>query len=132
MQAVSCLWVSRQFKKHGLCENGGWRWRVDLSGSHFIAIHYHCDFFFSLRTTVTRSLNLRFSRHQVFGRHKVRYVIQVVPSARGLGWIDFDLRVQPCCPAAQPLLPNYHQPRQNWAESGILKIQVNLTQSTSR
>ena len=32
---------------------------------------------------------------------------------------------------AQPLLPNFHQPRQDWADSGTLKIQVNPTQSTS-
>ena len=44
-----------------------------------------------------------------------------------LGWVDFDLGVPPCCPAAQPLLPNSHQPRQNWADGGTLKIQVNLT-----
>ena len=39
-----------------------------------------------------------------------------------LGWVDFDLGVPPSCPAAQPLLPNSHQPRQNWADSGTLKI----------
>ena len=36
------------------------------------------------------------------------------------------------CPAAQPLLPNSHQPRQNRADNGPLKIQVIATQSTSR
>ena len=49
-----------------------------------------------------------------------------------LGWVDFDLGVPPSCPLAQPLLPNSNQPRQNWADSGTLKIQVNPTQSTSR
>ena len=33
-----------------------------------------------------------------------------------------------CHPAAQPLLPNSNQPRQNWADSGTPKIQVNPTQ----
>ena len=42
-----------------------------------------------------------------------------------LGWVDFDLGVPPSCPSAQPLLPNSHQPKQNWADSGTLKIQVN-------
>ena len=28
---------------------------------------------------------------------------------------------------AQQLLPNYHQPKQNWAEGGTTKIQVNPT-----
>ena len=42
-----------------------------------------------------------------------------------MGWVDFDYG------AAQLLLPNSHQPRQNWADSGTLKIQVNPTQSTS-
>ena len=46
-----------------------------------------------------------------------------------LGWVDFDLGVPPSCPAAQPLLPNYHQPKQSLANSGTLSIQVNKTQS---
>ena len=50
----------------------------------------------------------------------------------GLGWVDFDLGVPPSCPAAQPLLPNSHQPNQNRADGGTLKIQVDPTQSTSR
>ena len=45
-----------------------------------------------------------------------------------LGWVEFDFGVPP---AAQPLLPESHQPRQNQADSGTLKIQVNKTQSTS-
>ena len=32
-----------------------------------------------------------------------------------LGWVDFDLGVPPSCPSAQPLLPNFDQPRQNCA-----------------
>ena len=46
-----------------------------------------------------------------------------------LGWVYFDLGVPPSCPAAEPLLPNSHQPRQNWADGGTLKIEVNRTQS---
>ena len=49
-----------------------------------------------------------------------------------LGLLDFDLGVPQSCPAAQPLLPNSHQPRQNRADSAALKIQINPTQSTSR
>ena len=49
-----------------------------------------------------------------------------------LGLVDFDLGVPPSCPAAQPLLPNSHQPKQIRADSGTLKILVNPTQSTSR
>ena len=48
-----------------------------------------------------------------------------------LGWVDLDFCVLPSCPAAQPLLPNSHQPKQSWADGGTLKIQVNKTQSTS-
>ena len=33
---------------------------------------------------------------------------------------------------AQPLLPNSHQLRQNWADITTLQIQVNPTQPTSR
>ena len=32
------------------------------------------------------------------------------------------------CPATQPILPNSHQPKQNRADSGTVKIQVNPTQ----
>ena len=46
-----------------------------------------------------------------------------------LGWVDFDLGVPPSCPAAQPLLPNSHQPRQSRADSGTLEIRVNKIQS---
>ena len=49
-----------------------------------------------------------------------------------LGWVDFDLGVPPSCLAAQSLLPNFQQPKQNWADSRMLKIQVYPTQSTSR
>ena len=49
-----------------------------------------------------------------------------------LGWVDFDLGVPPSCPAAQPLLPNYHQPKQSYIDSGTLKNQVNPTLSRSR
>ena len=34
--------------------------------------------------------------------------------APGLGWVDFDFNVPPCCQAAKPLLPNSPQPRQIW------------------
>ena len=44
-----------------------------------------------------------------------------------LGRVNFYLGVPPSCPATQPLLPNYHHPRKNWADSGTLKIQVNPT-----
>ena len=43
--------------------------------------------------------------------------------------VDFDICIPPSCPAAQPLLPNSHQPKQRQADSGTLKIQVNKTQS---
>ena len=46
-----------------------------------------------------------------------------------LGWVDFDFCVPPSCPAAQPLLPNSHQPKQSQADSETLEIQVNKTQS---
>ena len=48
-----------------------------------------------------------------------------------LGWVDFDFSVPLSCPVAQPLLPNSHQPRQNWADGGTLEIHVSKTQSTS-
>ena len=42
-----------------------------------------------------------------------------------LGWVDFDFCVPPSCPAAQPLLPRSHHPKQSRADSGTLEIQVN-------
>ena len=55
--------------------------------------------------------------------------VQGDSSALRPGWVDFDLGVPPACPAAQPLLPNSNQPRQNWADSGTPKIKVNPTRS---
>ena len=36
--------------------------------------------------------------------------------------------VPPSCPAAQSVLPISHQPRQNQAEGGTVKVKVNPTQ----
>ena len=52
----------------------------------------------------------------------------VIHLPQDLGWVDFHLGVPPSCQAAQPLLPNSDQPRQNWADSGTPKIRVNPTQ----
>ena len=37
-----------------------------------------------------------------------------------LGWIDFDFKVPPSCPA-RLILPNSHLPRQNWAVGFFLE-----------
>ena len=42
-----------------------------------------------------------------------------------LGLIDFDLDDPSFCPNAQPVLPNSHLPKQNWAGSGMTKFKVN-------
>ena len=39
--------------------------------------------------------------------------------------VDVVLGVPPSWPPAQPLLPNSHQPMQNWADGGTTKIKVN-------
>ena len=54
--------------------------------------------------------------------------LQGVPSglSHGLGQF-FDLGVPPFCPTAQPIRPNSHLPKQNWADSGTCKIKVNPT-----
>ena len=49
----------------------------------------------------------------------------------GLGWVDFDLNVPPCCPTAQLIQPNFHLPKHHQAGSGMTKIKVNQTLSTS-
>ena len=46
-----------------------------------------------------------------------------------LGWVDFDLDVPPSCPAAQPILPNSHLPKQSLA--GMSKLKVNPTRVTN-
>ena len=71
-------------------------------------------------------LSFEFYAEDISGRHHFQSV-QGVPSAPGpgLGWVDFDLVVQPSCPATQTPLSYSHQPRQNFADSGTLKIQVN-------
>ena len=47
-----------------------------------------------------------------------------------LGWVGLTLILMfhSSCPAAQPVLPILHQSRENWADCGISKIKVNLTQ----
>ena len=43
-----------------------------------------------------------------------------------LGWVDFDLNAPPCCPpAAQPIQPNSHLLKHNWAGRGMAYIKVN-------
>ena len=49
------------------------------------------------------------------------------PGEPGLGGLLI-WGVPPSCPAAQPVLPISHQPRQNQAEGGTAKIQVNPTE----
>ena len=61
----------------------------------------------------------------VYGVYRVTHLVA------NLDWVDFDFYVPPSCPAARLLLPNSHQPRQNRADRGTLRIQVNPTQSTS-
>ena len=88
-----------------------------------------------------RRLRLRVGPHRLLlrrhdhrrGQVGRRKLLQRDSSGRGPGpgWVDFDLGVTPSCPSTEPLLPNSRQPRQNWAEGGTLKIQVNPTQSTS-
>ena len=45
-----------------------------------------------------------------------------------LSGIDFYLDIPPHCLAAQPILPNSHLHKQNWAENGTYKIELNPTQ----
>ena len=59
-------------------------------------------------------------------------VVEHFPRYYRVSHVLVDLQVGLTCPAAQPLLPNSHQPRQNWADSGTLEIQVNPTQFTTR
>ena len=46
-----------------------------------------------------------------------------------LSWVDIELDCSTnlICQAAQPLLPNSHQTKQNWAGGGTTKIKVNPT-----
>ena len=44
-----------------------------------------------------------------------------------LGHNDIISYVPPSCPPDQPLLPIYHQPKQNRADGGTTKITVNPT-----
>ena len=43
-------------------------------------------------------------------------------------WVDFDSGIALSCPVAQPVLPASHQPRQNQADGGTVKIKVNPTE----
>ena len=66
---------------------------------------------------------------------KIKYVATAILALYWVGhqvadldWVDLDLCVPPSCLLAQPFLPNSHQPSQNWADRGRLKIQVYPTQ----
>ena len=80
------------------------------------------------------------SGSQSGGKKKVRRkIVFVSPLYRvshllvDLGWVDFYLGVPPSWPAAQPLLPNSHQPNQhNQQTAEHSKSKANPTQSTSR
>ena len=48
-----------------------------------------------------------------------------------LGWVDFDSDVPSSCPAAQPVLPNPHWPKQNQADIGTSKYKSTKTWSTT-
>ena len=53
---------------------------------------------------------------------RVRALVQGGDGGWLLGWVDFDVGVPPYCPADQPILPNFHLPRQDWADSGIIPL----------
>ena len=55
----------------------------------------------------------------------ISLVYRVIHRLPELGLVDCDLGVPPSYPAAQPLLPYSHGPRQNWANSATLRIKVN-------
>ena len=42
-----------------------------------------------------------------------------------LDFVNFHLGVPPVCSFAMPFLPNFHQPKQNWADRGTNQIKVN-------
>ena len=42
-----------------------------------------------------------------------------------LDFVDFSSRGPPVCPFSMPFLPNFHLPKQNWADRGTDKIKVN-------
>ena len=64
---------------------------------------------------------------------KLERQFQVFGTERPISWqawvgLTLIWDVPPSCPAAQPVLPISHQPRQNQAEGGTAKIKVNPTQ----
>ena len=47
------------------------------------------------------------------------------PSGLALDFVDFDLRIPPCCQGAIPVLPDLQLPKQKRAHSGSISIKVN-------
>ena len=43
---------------------------------------------------------------------------RVIHTVRHMGWVGLDLGIPQCRMTALPLLPVFHLPKQNWAESG--------------
>ena len=63
--------------------------------------------------------------------HTQRYrETHLLPNIGPMSLVELTLiwDIPPSCPAAQPVLPISHQPRQNQAEGGTAKIKVNPTQ----
>ena len=54
---------------------------------------------------------LKYNSRAAFKNYRVIHLLW------NLGWVHFDLGVTLSCPAALSLLPNSHQPKQNWANS---------------
>ena len=48
-----------------------------------------------------------------------------------LGWVDMDLNVPPCCPAAKPIQPNFRLPKHNWVGSGMTRVNQTQSMTTS-
>ena len=55
------------------------------------------------------------------------YRVNLVVADADLGLIDSDLDLPPSCPVDQPILPNSHLPKLNWAENETPTIHVNPT-----
>ena len=56
--------------------------------------------------------------------YKAALLYRVAHLVADLVWVDLEFCIPTSCPLAQPLLPNFHWQRQNWADRGRKVLQV--------
>ena len=112
---------------------------TDWLGDRFVWIHVTKKErpILSHHFTIPQPMTLRIGWYYIVvwmnGEYKVMDKCRISTTRRSISWptsvgLTLIWGVPPSCPAAQPVLPISHQPRQNQAEGGTAKNKVNPTE----